>query len=188
MGAKTVPGLFQINLSFVVALATHHYNEDREKCNPPPIQQPYLCYIDDVLLISDSIEEHKRAVYHLLFQFSRFHLTVNLSKCEQGTDSTTFLGHYLANKSMHRAHKYVDTFKCLSVPKTIRDLRRFLGITNFVRNYLPKLAHYQDSLNKIGTTVPKKYSKKTMIQWTVPLIKDLAKIRNLVIDAVANQI
>jgi len=101
-------------------------------------------------------------------------------------DSTTFLGHYLSNKTMQRAFKYVDTFKRLPVPKTVRELRRFLGVSNFVRNYLPKIAHFQDSLNKIGSTVPKKYSKKVNIQWTKPLIHDLAKIRNLIINAVAN--
>jgi len=186
MGTKTTPGLYQINLTFVVAMATHHYNEDRTQRKLPPIFQPYMCYIDDVLLISDSAEEHKRAVYYLVYEFSRYHLTVNLRKCQLGMNSTTFLGHYLSNKTMQRAFKYVDTFKRLPVPKTIRELRRFLGVSNFVRNYLPKIAHFQDSLNKIGSTVPKKYSKKVNIQWTKPLINDLAKIRNLIINAAAN--
>ena len=175
-----------INLTFVVAMATHHYNEDRIQRKLQPIFQPYMCYIDDILLISDSIKEHKRALYYLVYELSRYHLTVNQSKCQLGMDSTTFLGHYLSNKTMQRAFKYVDTFKRLPVPKTVRELRRFLGVSNFVRNYLPKIAHFQDSLNKIGSTVPKKYSKKVNIQWTKPLIHDLAKIRNLIINAVAN--
>lgn len=36
--------------------------------------------------------------------------------------------------------------------------------------------------------MPKRLSKKTPIQWTTALIKDLAKVRNLVIDAVVNHI
>ena len=186
MGTCCTPGQFTINLTFVVALATHYYNEDRKQHKLPPILQPYMCYIDDILLISDSEEEHKRGLCYLVYTLSRFHLTVNLDKCQLGMDSTTFLGHYLSNKTIQRSHKYVDTFKCMPVPKTVRDLRRFLGVSNFVRNYLPKIAHFQDSLNKIGSTVPKKYSKKINIQWTTPLITDLAKIRNLIITAVAN--
>jgi len=89
---------------------------------------------------------------------------------------------------MQRSYKYVETFRHLPVPKTIRDLRRFLGISNYVRSYLPKIAHFQDALNKIGSTVPKKHSKKIEIQWTAPLIQDLARIRNLIMDAVANHI
>jgi len=186
MGTRCSPGQFSINLAFVVALATHHYNEDRKQRQLQPILQPYMCYIDDILLISNTKKEHKRALYHLVYILSRFHLTVNLDKCQLGMDSTTFLGHHLSNKTMQRSHKCVDTFKHMPVPKTIRDLRRFLGISNFVRNYLPKIAHFQDSLNKIGSTVPKKYSKKVNIQWTKSLITDLAKIRNLIITAVAN--
>jgi len=186
MGKKCTPGLFMINLTFVVAMATHHYNEDRIQRKLQPIFQPYMCYIDDILLISDSIKEHKRALYYLVYELSRYHLTVNQSKRQLGMDSTTFLGHYLSNKTMQRAFKYVNTFKRIPVPKTIRELRRFLGVSNFVRNYLPKIAHVQDSLNKIGSTVPKKYSKKVNIQWTKPLIHDLAEIRNLIINAVAN--
>ena len=186
MGTKCSPSLFMINLAFMVAMATHHYNEDRIQRKLQPIFQPYMCYIDDILLISDSIKEHKRALYYLVYELSRYHLTVNQSKCQLGMDSTTFLGHYLSNKTMQRAFKYVDTFKRIPVPKTIRELRRFLGVSNFVRNYLPKIAHFQDSLKKIGSTVPKKYSKKVNIQWTKPLIRDLAEIRNLIINAVAN--
>jgi len=36
--------------------------------------------------------------------------------------------------------------------------------------------------------VPKKHSKKIEIQWTAPLIQDLARIRNLIMEAVANHI
>jgi len=186
MGTRCTPGQFTINLTFVVALATHHYNEDRKARKLPYMLQPYMCYIDDILLISDNEEEHKRGLYYLVYTLSRFHLTVNLDKCQLGMNSTTFLGHDLSNKTIQRSHKYVETFKRMPVPKTVRDLRRFLGISNFVRNYLPKIAHYQDSLNKIGSTIPKKHSKKVNIQWTKTLITDLAEIRNLVINAVAN--
>jgi len=161
MGTRCTPGQFTINLTFVVALATHYYNEDRKHRQLPPILQPYMCYIDDILLISNSEEEHKRGLYYLVYTLSRFHLTVNLDKCQLGMDSTTFLGHYLSNKTIQRSHKYVDTFKRMPVPKTVRDLRRFLGVSNFVRNYLPKIAHFQDSLNKIGSTVPKNTVKKS---------------------------
>jgi len=94
MGTRCTPGQFTINLTFVVALATHYYNEDRKSRQLPPILQPYMCYIDDILLISDSEEEHKRGLYYLVYTLSRFHLTVNLDKCQLGMDSTTFLGHY----------------------------------------------------------------------------------------------
>ena len=106
-----MPGTFQINMSFVVSLLTHLYNEDRKQREFPPIRQPFLCYIDDVLLISDSVDEYKRAAYFLLYEFARHHLTVNISKYQLGTDSTTFLGHWLSDKSMHCAHKYVNTLK-----------------------------------------------------------------------------
>ncbi|GFY71318.1 uncharacterized protein TNIN_379921 [Trichonephila inaurata madagascariensis] len=35
----------------------------------------------------------------------------------------------------------------LDMPKTARDLRRFLGIVNFYRRFLPSAAKYQSSLN-----------------------------------------
>ena len=106
-----MPGIFQIKMSFVVALATHHYNEDRKQRELLPIRQPFLCYYDDVLLISESVDEHNRAVYFSLYEFARHHLTVNISKCQLGTDCATILGHWLSDKSMHRAHKYDNTVK-----------------------------------------------------------------------------
>jgi len=76
----------------------------------------------------------------------------------------------------------------ITITQSVRDLRKYLGTVNFVRNYLLKLAHYQDSLNQIGARVSKRDSKTNPIQWTTPLIKDLAKVPNLVIDVVANHV
>jgi len=166
MGKKTTSGIFMLNMSFVILLASRANNADCIRRKLELIPQPYLCYVDDVLLISPTEEEHERALFYLVYYFARFHLTINMSKCELGKDSTAFLGHWLSEGKMHRSHKYVDVIKRMPLPKTVRDLRTWMGIVNFVRNYLPKLAHYQGPLNKTGSKVPKNKSKKTPIEWT----------------------
>ena len=48
-------------------------------------------------------------------------------------------------------------------PKTVEELRRFLGIINFYRGCIPKAAHSQFHLNKFLKGAKKK--DKTVIKW-----------------------
>jgi len=82
MGWINSPGVFSMASSFVVGLANHWYNEDRKSRELEEIPENFLVYIDDILLVNDDEEEHKRAMYYLAYYMARFHLTTNLKKCE----------------------------------------------------------------------------------------------------------
>jgi len=185
MGWINSPGVFSMASSFVVGLANHWYNQDRKKRGLKEIPDNFLVYIDDILLVNDDKEEHKRAIYYLLYYMARFHLTTNLKKCELGKDSMKFLGRWISEGKVHCAYKHIDAIRRLPLPKTIRDMRKFLGIVNFVRPFLPGIAEYQRRLNQVGSGVPRKMSNRTNVNWTKPLIQDFAKVRDMVMNAVA---
>jgi len=90
IGWVNSPGLFSMATGFVVGLANYWYNLDRQKQGLTPMPEYYLVCIDDILLVTDEKEEHKRAMFYLLYYLARFHLTTNLAKCELGKDSIKF--------------------------------------------------------------------------------------------------
>ena len=185
MGWINSPGVFSMSSGFVVGLANYWYNQDRIRRNLPEIPQNFLVYIDDILLVNDDEEEHKRAIYYLVYYMARFHLTTNLKKCELGKDSMKFLGKWISRHKVHCAYKHIEAIQKMPLPMTVREMRKFLGIVNFTRPFLPGIAEYQRRLNQVGAGVPRRMSNKTKVRWTHKLIQDFVKVRDMVMKAVA---
>jgi len=185
MGWINSRGVFSMSSSFVVGLANYWYNKDREARGLPEVTQNFLVYIDDILLVNDDEEEHKRALYYLAYYMARFHLTTNLKKCELGKDSMKFLGKWISKQEVHCAHKHIEALQKMPLPMTIREMRKFLGIVNFTRPFLTGIAEYQRRHNQIGAGVPRRLSNKTKVKWTKALIQDFVKVRDMVMKAVA---
>ena len=177
-------GLFSLAGNFVLGLTNFWYNKDREQRGLEEIPENFLVYIDDILLVNDDTDEHKRAIYYALYFLSRFHLTTNLAKCELGKDSMKFLGRWISEGKVHCDYKHVDAIRRLPFPSTVREMRKWLGIVNFTRPFLPGIAEYQRRLNKIGSGIPKRQSNRTGIKWTKELVQDFAKVRDMVMETV----
>jgi len=96
-----------------------------------------------------------------------------------------FLGKWISKGKVHCAYKHIDAIRRAPLPLTVRDMRKFLGIVNFTRPFLPGIAEYQRRLNQLGAGVPKRLSNKTKLKWTKELIQDFAKVRDMVMKAVA---
>ena len=93
-----------------------------------------FCYIDDFIIFSNSYEEHLKHIKIVLDRLKKFHLTINPNKCTLAQPEVKYLG-YLINES--------DKVQCITEypkPKTINDLRRFLGMLNYYRRCIPNLA------------------------------------------------
>lgn len=105
------------------------------------------CYIDDLLIASKDEGQHEQHL-RLVFQRLRDHgLSINLPKCSFGVSEVNYLG-YTINK--HGVKPLEDRIKAIAdypKPKTIADLRKFLGIINFYRRFLRNAAQIQAPLH-----------------------------------------
>ena len=75
-GMKNLPASFQRLINKVIA--------GLEGCE---------AYIDDVIIYSDTWEEHLRIIQEFFERLSRALLTINLSKSKFGSAQVTYLGH-----------------------------------------------------------------------------------------------
>ncbi|GFT41816.1 retrovirus-related Pol polyprotein from transposon 17.6 [Trichonephila clavipes] len=106
-----------------------------------------FAYIDDILVFSANNDEH-----HLRIPFQRLSdhgLLVNVFKSCLGKTSVTFLGYQVSSEGTRPLPDRIADLQNFPVPKTARDLRRFLGMINFYRRFLPSAANYQSSLNDV---------------------------------------
>lgn len=123
-----------------------------------------FAYIDDILIVSKSEEEHKK---HLEEVFSRLNencITINLAKCEFGKSQIEFLGYLITRNGYQPLPEKVKAIAEYPQPKTVHELRRFLGMLNFYRNNIPNAAKYQAHLNSYLCASKKR--DKTLITWT----------------------
>ncbi|GBP51089.1 Transposon Tf2-6 polyprotein [Eumeta japonica] len=78
-------------------------------------------------------------------------MLINTSKCVFGADNVTFLGYNISAKGTKPLEQKVESIKNLPIPKTLKELRRFLGMINFYRHFIPDAARIQAPLNTLLT-------------------------------------
>lgn len=120
-------------------------------------------YIDDLLIASATYEEHLKHLEQLFQRLQDYGIMINPSKCIFGKNEITFLGHTITKNGIKPLQDKVDTVRNCSLPSTVKQLRRFLGMINFYRRFIPNAATIQSPLNKylIG-----KKSNNSPIEWT----------------------
>ena len=95
-----------------------------------------FAYIDDILIASSTKEEHENHLRIVFQRLKEFSLRINLSKCEFGKSELEFLGYKLNNEGSFPTLDKVHAITNFARPKTIVELRRFLGMVNFYRRNL----------------------------------------------------
>ncbi|TLM25049.1 RNA-directed DNA polymerase, partial [Acinetobacter baumannii] len=94
-------------------------------------------YIDDLLIFSKDEEAHKKHLHQLFSRLQKYGMVINTGKCVFGVPKITFLGYSISAEGTKPLPSKVEAIKTFPVPKTVRELRRFLGMVNFYRRFIP---------------------------------------------------
>ena len=131
-------------------------------------------YWDDILVHTPTWEEHLVALRELFQRLSEAHLTIRPSKCILGTDNVDFIGHRLSEglKGLHESN--VEKIKAAPRPKTKSQVRSFMGLANYYREFIPNFAAIAAPL----TDLTRKGSPIN-VKWEEPQEKAYQTIRNL---------
>lgn len=110
-----------------------------------------FCYsfLDDFCVYSKSPAEHESHLHQLFTRMKEFGVLINTSKCVFGASEVTFLGYQISASGTKPLESKVQAIKDFPIPKTVRQLRRFLGMINFYRRFLPHSASIQAPLNAL---------------------------------------
>lgn len=121
-------------------------------------------YLDDVIIGSENDAIHRQHLQLLLERFSKYKMSINLSKCVFGESVIEFLGYEVSEKGISPLPDKVKAIDSYPKPETVEQLRRFLGMLNFYRNHIPNAASVQGTLDKYLHGATKR--DKSRIEWT----------------------
>jgi len=108
-----------------------------------------IVYLDDVLIFSRSLEDHRKHVKMVLERLRKHKLFANQEKCEFGRQSIHFLGHVVSKDGIGMESSKLDEIRQWPVPKTVEDIRAFLGLTGYYRKFIHKFSQIAAPLSNL---------------------------------------
>ena len=124
------------NLSFGLANAPAVFQRAMNVVLSGFPRENVLVFIDDILIVSETLEEHMRLVDAVLKKLEEVGVKVKVSKCEWFAKEVEFLGHKVSETGLKKADKFVDKVREFPKPRTVRELKGFLGLVEFGRKFI----------------------------------------------------
>ena len=108
-----------------------------------------LCYLDDILIFSGSVDEH---LVHLQTVFQRLReakLKLKPKKCHFFQKQVTFLGHIVSAEGiMTDPSKVLKIAEC-PAPQDVHEVRSVLGLFSYYRRFMPHFSELAKPLIKL---------------------------------------
>lgn len=106
-------------------------------------------FVDDVLVHSDTFEEHVVHVKECVRRLTAVNLILNSNKCHWAQKSVYLLGFSLSEKGVMLDKRKISNAMEWPTPKTGKDIQRFLGFANYFRDHIPRFSFMTARLDKL---------------------------------------
>ena len=123
-----------------------------------------IIYLDDIIVFSEMLKEHIKRLRGVFSKLVQAGLKLKPKKCKFFKSRISYLGHIVSSSGIETDPRKVEAVKTWAIPKTVTDVRSFLGFTNYYRRFTKDYAKVARPLNALisGENASK---KKKMIEW-----------------------
>jgi len=153
--AFTVPNrpLYQFRvMPFGLCNAPQTMSRLMDKIVSPHLRTKVFVYLDDLLIITETFDEHIQVLQEIAMRFREAGLTINVEKSKFLRNEVTYLGHVIGNGHIKTDPDKVQAVQDFPQPRSVKQLRMILGMCGyyqrFVKNYASITAPLTDMLKK----------------------------------------
>ena len=96
-----------------------------------------LVYIDDIVVYSQTFENHAKHLDSVLRAIANANITLSPLKCHIGYQSLILLGQQVSRLGISTHQEKIDTVDAMKPPTKVKELQMYLGFVNYFTNYIP---------------------------------------------------
>ena len=119
---RNAPATFQTVMNSIFSAQMHNF---------------VVVYLDDILVFSKNAEEHEREVLQVLRDNK---LYAKLLKCDFNKSELLYLGHIVSREGLKVDPRKIEAITSWPQPKDVHELRCFLGLANYFRQFVQDYA------------------------------------------------
>ena len=102
--------------------------------------QALICYLDDILVGSRTVEEHLKRLRFIFDRLSWGGLKLSPNKTKLFKREVKFLGNLISNKGLRVDQDRIKAIQELKEPNNVKQLQKFLGVMNYNRSFVKNFA------------------------------------------------
>ena len=120
-GLKTAPDTFQrlMDLTLTGLIGTEHF-----------------VYLDDIVIYANTLEEQGIKFNNLAERLRKANLHLQPDKCEFLRPEVGYLGHIIDKNGVRADSKKIITVKNFPIPRTQKNIKQFLGLAGYYRQFI----------------------------------------------------
>jgi RNase H-like domain found in reverse transcriptase/Reverse transcriptase (RNA-dependent DNA polymerase)/Integrase zinc binding domain/Chromo (CHRromatin Organisation MOdifier) domain/Retroviral aspartyl protease len=135
-----------------------------------------IVYLDDILVYSKSEDEHEKHLRTVLQLLRTNKLYAKLSKCSFYQKEIEFLGHVVSEEGVYMERKKMQDIHEWPRPKSVQEIRSFLGLAGFYRKFIKDFSRISSSLTEL-------LKKNAKFKWTQQHQQALEELKKAVSSA-----
>lgn len=107
-----------------------------ERCMGDLNRKEALVFIDDLIVFSDTLEQHESRLIQVLNRLKEYGLKLSSEKFKFFQNSVKYLGHIVSQHGVETDPQKIEALKTWPVPKNLKELRSFLGFSGYYRQFV----------------------------------------------------
>ena len=108
-----------------------------------------VIYLDDMLIFSDSVEDHTRHLALVAAVLRKQELRLSLKKCHFFQEKVEFLGHFISEDGVSMDPLKVEAVRNWPPPSNVTHIKQFLGLASFYRRFIDKFSFISTVLSDL---------------------------------------
>ncbi|GBG64083.1 hypothetical protein CBR_g40532 [Chara braunii] len=141
----------------------------------PWLDRFVIVYLDDILVFSKTLQEHQGHLRQVLEKLREANFKINAKKCDWAKTQVLYLGHVLDGDSVKPEDCKIATIRDWPTPRTLTELRSFLGLANYYRNFVRNFSTIDAPLRRL-------LRKETIWKWDKDCTSAMKKLKQAVIE------